>query len=165
VPWLIATTATLLFTSILISMVRESVARPGEAAAIIRRSLALCAGLAVAGGVGCVFLGPLVLRVLGSAYAQGSGALVVWIGLSIPPSAVALIYWAVCLIRRAPWPLFLVNVAIAGLTIGGIAVMGRGDIRRVGELYCAVQWGVALAVVWPTVRALRSLTRTPGVSA
>jgi O-antigen/teichoic acid export membrane protein len=165
VPWLIATSAILLLTSILISMVRESVARPREATGIIHRSLALCAGLAVVGGLGCVLLGPLALRVLGPAYAQASGSLVVWIGLSIPPSAVALVYWAVCLIRRAAWPMFAVNGAITALTIGGIAVMGRGDIARVGELYAAVQWGVALAVAWPTVRGIRSFTHTRGVGA
>jgi hypothetical protein len=165
VPWLIATTAFLLLTSILISMVREAVARPREAAAIIARSLWLCGGLALGAGLGCVFLGPTLLGAMGPAYAEGSGPLVVWIGLSIPPSAVVLVYWAVCLIRRAPWPMFAVNVAITSLTVGGIAVTETGDIGTVGQLYCAVQWAVAIAVGWPTVRRLRSLMTPTGVGA
>jgi hypothetical protein len=162
---LIATTAILLLTAILISMVRESVARPREAAGIIRRSLALSAGLAVAVGLACVFLGPLLLGVLGKAYVEGSASLVVWIGFSVPASAVVLVYWAVCLIRQAPWPTLAVNVAITALTIGGIAAMRGGEIGRVGVLYCGVQWGVALAVAWPAMRGLRSVSHASGVGA
>jgi O-antigen/teichoic acid export membrane protein len=164
VPWLIVTTAFLLLTSILISMVREVVARPGEAAAIIHRSLWLSGGLALGAGLGCVFLGPLLLAVMGPAYAEGSGPLVMWIGLSIPPSAVVLVYWAVCLIRRAAWPMLAVNVAVTSLTIGGIALTGTREIGTVGELYCAVQWAVAFAVSWPTVRRLRSLMVPAGAT-
>ena len=61
---------TLLLTSILISMVREAVARPEKAASTIRRSLGLALLMVIVGMIGCVFLSGLVLVPLGSGYAS-----------------------------------------------------------------------------------------------
>jgi O-antigen/teichoic acid export membrane protein len=157
VPWLIANVGNLLLLAVLISMVRESVARPAEAAAILRRSLIFAAAIVGAATVGCTVLGRPVLHILGPAFVHGSGSLLIWIGLSFPATAVALIYWSVCLIGRKPWPVFGMNLATTVLTISGVALLGHGDVDRVGWLYCGVQYVVAIAVARPGLRALRHL--------
>lgn len=159
IPWLIANTANLLPLAILISMVRESVARPREAEAILRRSLTFAAAIVLAATLVCSVAGRFVLAILGHEFVEGSGSLLVWIGLSLPATAVGQIYWSVCLIGRKPWPVFAMNLITTALIIGGVLLLGRGNVERVGILYCAVQWVVALVVGVPALRALRATVR------
>lgn len=160
VPWIITTMASLLFTSILISMVREAVARPGEAGFTIRRSLRLVLVMVIAGMMGCIFFARLALAPMGHDFAAHGAPLLRWVGLALPAAAVNLLYWALCLVRRRPWPVFAVNLATSAVMIGGVMMLRDGaDISRVGIIYCLAQWTVAAVVALPALKTLRVMLK------
>jgi hypothetical protein len=160
IPWTITVLATGLLATVLVSMVREVVASPDRASANIRRSLGIVVVVVAGGLLSCVFGARLALSSLGSAYAAHGAELLRWSGLALPATAVIALYWATCLVRRRPWPVFAVNLATsAGIIVGVISIKPGAGIASVGEIYCAVQWIVAAAVALPTIRALRVLQR------
>jgi O-antigen/teichoic acid export membrane protein len=156
VPWVIATMLSLLLSGLLISMVREAVARPEQADATILRSMRFGLLVIVAGMTICLLLPKLALLSLGPDFASHGAPLLRWIGLALPAAAVNLLFWATCLVRRRPWPVFAVNFATSGAVVGGILLLGHGaSISRVGMAYCIVQWAIAAVVSFPTIRGLR----------
>jgi O-antigen/teichoic acid export membrane protein len=160
VPWIITTMASLLFTSILISMVREAVARPDKAGFTIRRSLRLVLVMVIAGMLGCVFLARLALAPMGPEFAIHGAPLLGWVGLALPAVAVNLLYWALCLVRRRPWPVLAVNLTTSAVMIGGVILLRHGaDISRVGTIYCLAQWTVAVVVALPAIKTLRVMLK------
>jgi O-antigen/teichoic acid export membrane protein len=172
VPWIITMMASLLLTSILISMVREAVARPEKAGFTIRRSLRLVLLMMIGGMIGCFFLSGFVLAPLGSEYVAHGVPLLRWVGVALPAMAINLFYWALCLVRRRPWPVFAVNLSTSVMVIGGVMLLRHGaEISRVGMIYCLAQWIVAAVAVIPMMKSLRvirerhehetSVSRTP----
>ena len=158
VPWIIATMLYLLLSSLLISMVREAVARPDQAAATILRSMRFGLLVIIAGMIICLLLPKLALLSLGPDFAAHGASLLRWVGLALPATAVNLLFWATCLVRRRPWPVFAVNFAISGAVVGGVLLLEHGaSISRVGMVYCAVQWAVAAVISFPTITALRAV--------
>jgi O-antigen/teichoic acid export membrane protein len=156
VPWVIATMVSLLLSSTLISMVREAVANPEKVDSTIRRSMGLVVLVVIAAMTACLLLPGLVLAPLGPDFAAHGAPLLRWVGLAVPATAVNLLYWATCLIRRRPWPVFALNLATSGLIVGGVLLLGpSADIGRVGIIYCLAQWMVATVVSLPTIRTLR----------
>ncbi len=156
VPWVIATMVTLLLCNISTSMIREVAAHPDKAGVAIRRSMGLALVVMVAVMVVCLLMSRLVLAPLGSAFAIHGAVLLRWVGLAVPATAIIVLFWAVCLVRRRPWPVFALNITTSGMILGAVLMLGHGsDVSRVGLIYCIVQWAAALAVSWPTARALR----------
>ncbi len=161
VPWIITTMASLLFTSILISMVREAVARPTKASFTIRRSLILIVTMVIAGMIGCIFLARFALAPMGSDFATHGAPLLRWVGLALPAAAINLLYWALCLVRRRPWPVFAVNLTTSAMMITGVMLLRDGtEISRVGIIYCLVQWTVAAVVTVPALKTLRVMLKS-----
>lgn len=162
VPWTIATMASLLLTNVFISMVREVVAAPERAAVTIGRSIKLVAAVTLAGVVGCTVLAQFVLLLLGHDYAIYGASFLRWIGLSLPATAINLLYVAVCLIKFRPAIIFAANCVITVGTIGGLMLLHPGtSIAMVGVIYCAVTWAVAVACAIPAVRGIRDILRNP----
>ena len=156
VPWMIATMVSLPLMSILISMVREAIARPEKADATVRRSLGIVLLVVLVAMAACLLLPNLVLAPLGSSFVSHGVPLLRWIGLSVPAVAVNLTYWSTCLVRRRAWPVLAVNLATSSAIVGGVMTLGPGsDISRVGLIYCMAQWAVAVVVSLPTITALR----------
>lgn len=146
----------LLLSSIMISMVREAVARPEKAGSTIRRSLGLVLLVVIVGMAGCLLLSALVLAPLGPEFVIHGVPLLHWAGLALPAMAVNLLYWATCLVRQRPWPMVAVNLATSAGIIGGVLLLKHGaDLGRVGNIYCLMQWIVAAVVAIPTYKALR----------
>ena len=158
IPWMIATMVSLLLTNISISMVREVVANPEKANFTIRRSMGLASLLVIVVMAVCLFLGRLILAPLGRSFVVHGAPLLQWIGLAVPATAVILLFLALCLVRRRPWPAFAVNLGASSAIIGGVLLLEPGaEISRVGMIYCIVQWGAAAVVSWPTYTALRAV--------
>ena len=156
VPWIIATMLSLLLSSLLISMVREAVARPEKADSTILRCMRLGLLVIIAGMTICLLLPKLALLSLGPDFAAHGAPLLRWVGLALPAAAINLLFWATCLVRRRPWPVFAVNFATSVGVVGGVLLLGPGtSIGRVGMIYCIVQWAIAAAVSFPTIAALR----------
>lgn len=156
IPWIITTMVSFLLTNILISMVREAVARPEQARSTIHRSVGFVLVVMIVGMTGCIFLSGLVLAPLGRQFVANGMPLLRWAGLALPAMAVNLLYWATCLVRRRPWPVFAVNLTTSAGIIGGVMLLRHGaDISNVGSIYCLVQWLVAVVVSIPAMKALR----------
>ncbi|RHW22790.1 hypothetical protein D0Z08_31095 [Nocardioides immobilis] len=158
VPWMLIAIGTLLLSNVLITAVRESVADPAAAPSVLRGQLRLEAALVATGTAGCVLLPQVPLALLGSDFAQEADGLLRWLGLALPGTAVLLLFWALCLIRQRPWPLLLVNVAVAVCTLGAVVAWGEAlGLAGVGVVYCAVQTAAALAVLPVTARWLKPM--------
>ena len=158
VPWIIATMISLLLASILISMVREAVARPEKADFTIGRSMRFGLLVIITAMTICLLLPKLVLLPLGPDFAAHGAPLLRWVGLAVPATAVNLLFWATCLVRRRPWPVFAINFATSGAILGGVLLLGPGaSISRVGMIYCIVQWTIAGVVPFPTIKALHAI--------
>jgi O-antigen/teichoic acid export membrane protein len=156
VPWIIATMISLLLSSLLISMVRETVARPEKADSTIGRSMLFGLLVIIVAMTICLLLPKLVLAPLGPDFAAHGAPLLRWVGLALPATAVNLLFWAACLVRRRPWPVFAVNFATSFAIVGGVLILGHGaSISRIGMIYCIVQWAIAALVSFPTITALR----------
>ena len=156
VPWIIATMAWGLLSSVVLSMVREVVARPEGSRTTIRRSLGLVSFVVIGGLLLCVFAGRLALSPLGPAFADHGAPLLRWIGLALPAAALNLLFWATCLVRRRPWPVLVLNLTTSIGIIGASLSLRRGaDSADIGAIYCIAQWVVAIVVFIPTVKALR----------
>jgi hypothetical protein len=164
VPWVIATMIIVLLTNITTSMVREAIVHPRKADFAIRRSLRLILLVVVVLVAGTSLMSRLALAPLGSAFAVHGAPLLRWIGLAAPATAVIVLFWTVCLVRKDPWPTFAINLAMSVGVLGGVLQLGRGtEIARVGMIYCIVQWGAATVVAIPTVRALRVIRHGSGI--
>ena len=158
VPWIITTMVGVLLTSILISMVREAVAHPNKADFTIRRSTRLVMLVVIVVMIACLLMPRLILAPLGPSFAVHGASLLRWTGLAMPATAIIVLFWAACLVRRRPWPVFAVNLTTSAAIVGGVLLVGRdADISRVGMIYCIVQWAAAAAVSLPTNRALRAI--------
>ncbi len=162
VPWLVVSIVVTFLSAVQLIMVREVVARPGERARVVRRSLTLSAAVVLAGAVGCLVVGPVLLRLLGPGFAENAGMLLVWFGLALPAAAVVVVFWSMCLIARRPLPGLVVNALTATVMIVGIRLLADGSLSRIGLLYLVVQWAVAAAVVVPTWRGLVGPSRRSG---
>ena len=164
VPWIITMMVCLLLTNISIPMVREAVANPEKADFTIRRSIGLAVLVIIIAMTVCLRFARLVLAPLGSNFAVHGAPLLHWVGLSIPATAVIVLFWAVCLVRQRPWPAFAVNLTTSGAIVGGVLLLGPGsDISRVGMIYCIVQWVTAAVIPWPTFTALRAVRKRAAV--
>ena len=165
VPWVITTMVGLLLTSILISMVREAVAHPEKADFTIRRSIRLVLLVITVVMIVCLLMPRLILAPLGPSFAVHGTSLLRWAGLAMPATAVIVLFWAACLVRRRPWPVFAVNLATSGAIVGGVLLLGRdANISYVGMIYCIAQWIAAAAVSLPTIRMLQVIRTRSGIN-
>lgn len=161
VPWIITTMVTLLLMNISISMVREVVTSPEKARSTILRSMGLIAIVVICVMVTCMVLFHLVLAPLGPSYSVHGAGLLRWVGLAAPATAVTVLFWAICLVRRHPWPVFAVNLSTSAAIVAGVVLLPPGtDISHVGIIFCIVQWAAAIALIGPTVKALRVILKT-----
>lgn len=158
VPWIITTMVGLLLTNIAISMVREVVANPEKADLTIRRSMGLAVLVVILVTASCSLLARLVLAPLGPSFVVHGAPVLQWAGLSVPATAIIVLFRALCLVRRRPWPAFAVNLTTSVAIVGGVLLLGSGaSISRVGMIYCIVQWVTAAVISWPTFTALRAV--------
>jgi len=158
IPWIITTMVGLLLTNIAISMVREVVANPEKADLTIRRSMGLAVLVVIIVTASCSLLARLVLAPLGPSFVVHGAPVLQWAGLAMPATAIIVLFRALCLVRRRPWPAFAVNLTTSVAIVGGVLLLGSGaGISRVGMIYCIVQWVTAAVISWPTFTALRTV--------
>lgn len=163
IPWIIVTMVNLLIMNVFISMVREVVATPSKAKSTILRSTGLVALVIVAVLAACFFMVGLVLAPLGASFSLNGVGLLRWIAMATPATAVIVLFWSVCLVRRRPWPVFGINLGTSAAILVGMFLLRQGaSISDVGELYCFVQWASASVVIIPAVRALRAIRNGEG---
>jgi O-antigen/teichoic acid export membrane protein len=155
-PWLIASGISLVLWNVSASFVVEAAGSHGHLGTLLRRSLLLWAGIAVAAMVVCVAgAGPL-MEVVGSQYVAQGVPLLRLIGLSAPFTALVIIYGTLVWLDQRVWLLVGFQACAGALLLGSVLVLlPRLGLTAVGWAYLGTQAALAAAVTPFTVRHIR----------
>jgi O-antigen/teichoic acid export membrane protein len=166
-PWLIVTTMQALLWNAVMPFIVESVRTPTAARSIARQTVAVGGALVAAGTMVLLLAAPLVLGVEGDGFAEAGSPLLRTLAVSIPFTAVMVLYSAIALIRRAIWPLVAINTLSAVVLFGGlVAVLSRFGIVGAGVVYVVMQAVLAVLAAPFTYRWFRTaMVSTTTVSA
>jgi O-antigen/teichoic acid export membrane protein len=156
VPWLIVTTMQRLLWNVVQPFIVEASRTHEAAPAAARQTLRIGLALVVAATAVLLLGAPLLLGLQGPAFATEGVPLLRALALSIPCTAVVVLYSAIAIVRRRLWLLVCVNTGGAVLVLGGlVTILPGAGIAGGGLLYLGVQAALAVAVVVPTVRWFR----------
>jgi O-antigen/teichoic acid export membrane protein len=105
IPWLIAMGITLMLWNVASSFVVEMASGIGRSTELLRRSLMLWAGVALAACAVCVLGARPILSVAGPGYAEHGAQLLRLIGLSVPFSAITAVWCTLVWLDQRVWAL------------------------------------------------------------
>ncbi|MDT5029423.1 MAG: hypothetical protein QOE61_5849, partial [Micromonosporaceae bacterium] len=161
VPWLIGTALFALSWNILVSLVVEASTDPSQIRSQLRHAFRLLVLVTVGGGAVLVFGAPLILRVLGSQYAEGGADSLRLIGLGLPFAVISTLFAATGFMAKKTWPIFFSQLASTVIFLGGayFALHWFGIVGAAGA-FLASEIVVGLALAPVTVRRLRELVRS-----
>lgn len=153
IPWLVCVSITLLLWNIGASFVVAVAANPADMPQLLRKSLRLGGAVALGALVACCAGGWLILRVAGPGYAEHGTSLMRLVGLSVPFTAVTVLYSAFAWIEQRLWWLVAIQAA-SGLLLLTITftLLPHLGIAAVGWGYIAAQ-GIAAIMMVPALRA------------
>lgn len=158
VPWLFATSLSLLMWNVASILLVESANRPGELPALLRRALRMSLLVGVVGGLGIWLVGPWLLSLLGPQYAESSTWLLRLTGLAAPAVAVVVVWTTAARsqgwLRRVLVLQLCIGVGVLGLSA---LLLGPLGVTGIGAAFLTVQT-IAAAVV---LRSLLQMVRPP----
>jgi O-antigen/teichoic acid export membrane protein len=134
----------------------ESARSPGSARVLARKTIAI--GLVLVGTGTLVLLvgAPILLGLQGGGFAAAGAPLLRTLALSIPFTAVVVLYSAISSVRRRLWLLVGTNAVGALLLFGGLrCVLPTSGLDGGGLVYLTVQAVLALLVTAPILRWFR----------
>jgi O-antigen/teichoic acid export membrane protein len=155
-PWLIASGISLVLWNVSASFVVEAAGSHGHLGTLLRRSLLLWAGIAVAAMVVCVAGARPLMEVVGSQYIAQGVPLLRLIGLSTPFTALVIIYGTLVWLDQRVWLLVGFQACAGTLLLGSaLVLLPRLGLTAVGWAYLGTQAALAAAVTPFTVRHIR----------
>jgi O-antigen/teichoic acid export membrane protein len=155
-PWLIASGISLVLWNVSASFVVEAAGSHGHLGTLLRRSVLLWAGIAVAAMVVCVAGARPLMEVVGSQYIAQGVPLLRLIGLSAPFTALVIIYGTLVWLDQRVWLLVGFQACAGALLLGSVLVLlPRLGLTAVGWAYLGTQAALAAAVTPFTVRHIR----------
>jgi O-antigen/teichoic acid export membrane protein len=155
-PWLIASGISLVLWNVSASFVVEAAGSHGHLGTLLRRSLLLWAGIAVAAMVVCVAGARPLMEVVGSQYIAQGVPLLRLIGLSAPFTALVIIYGTLVWLDQRVWLLVGFQACAGALLLGSaLVLLPRLGLTAVGWAYLGTQAALAAAVTPFTVRHIR----------
>jgi O-antigen/teichoic acid export membrane protein len=155
-PWLIASGISLVLWNVSASFVVEAAGSHGHLGTLLRRSLLLWAGIAVAAMVVCVAGARPLMEVVGSQYIAHGVPLLRLIGLSAPFTALVIIYGTLVWLDQRVWLLVGFQACAGTLLLGSaLVLLPRLGLIAVGWAYLGTQAALAAAVTPFTVRHIR----------
>jgi O-antigen/teichoic acid export membrane protein len=155
-PWLIASGISLVLWNVSASFVVEAAGSHGHLGTLLRRSLLLWAGIAVAAMVVCVAGARPLMEVVGSQYVAQGVPLLRLIGLSAPFTALVIIYGTLVWLDQRVWLLVGFQACAGALLLGSaLLLLPRLGLTAVGWAYLGTQAALAAAVAPFTVRHIR----------
>lgn len=163
VPWLFATSLSLLMWNVASILLVEAATSPSRLPHLLGRALRLSLAVALAGGTFIWFLGPTILSLLGSGYAEHSVWLLRFTALSAPAVAVVVV-WTTASRSRGRLRRVIVAQACIGVSILVLAnfLLAPVGVTGIGIAYLTVQWAAALMLLGPLVKLIRSNGRPTG---
>jgi O-antigen/teichoic acid export membrane protein len=161
VPWLFATSLSLLMWNVASILLVEAANRPDEMAALLRRALRMALLVGVAGGLGIWFLGPWLLSLLGPEYAESSRWLLRLTGLAAPAVAVVVVWTTAA--RSQGWLRRVLGLQLCiGAGILGLSslLLGTWGVTGIGAAFLMVQVTAAAVVLRSLLRMVREPRRS-----
>ncbi|MGH3529001.1 MAG: hypothetical protein ACRDQ6_17055 [Pseudonocardiaceae bacterium] len=160
-PWLIVMTMQTLLWNVVMPFIAESARSPESARVSARRTIGFGLVLVVAATLVLLIAAPLVLGLEGGGFAGAGTPLLRTLAMSIPFTAVVVLYSAIAVVRRKIWPLVGLNTVGALLLFGGLLeVLPVFGIAGGGLVYLAVQAVLALLGVTSIIRWFRDTPRS-----
>jgi O-antigen/teichoic acid export membrane protein len=160
-PWLIIMTIQMLLWNVVMPFIVESARSPESARGLARQTIAIGLVLVVVGTLVLLLAAPLVLGVEGGGFAAAGTPLLRTLAVSIPFTAVIVLYSAIAVVRRRIWRLVGMNTVGVLLLFGGLlGVLPAFGIAGGGLVYLIVQAVLALLVVTSIVRWFRQAARS-----
>jgi O-antigen/teichoic acid export membrane protein len=155
-PWLIASGISLVLWNVSASFVVEAAGSHGHPGTLLRRSLLLWAGIALAALVVCVAGARPLMDVVGSQYVAQGVPLLRLIGLSAPFTALVIIYATLVWLDQRVWLLAGFQACAGALLLGAaLVLLPRLGLTAIGWAYLGTQAALAAAVTPFTVRHIR----------
>jgi O-antigen/teichoic acid export membrane protein len=155
-PWLIASGISLVLWNVSASFVVEAAGSHGHPGTLLRRSVLLWAGIALAALVVCVAGARPLMDVVGSQYVAQGVPLLRLIGLSAPFTALVIIYATLVWLDQRVWLLAGFQACAGALLLGAVLVLlPRLGLTAIGWAYLGTQAALAAAVTPFTVRHIR----------
>lgn len=159
VPWLIVITLQTLVWNIMMSFIASAGREPGGLASHLRRTAGLVAVVALVGTAGLALVGPTLLAVQGSAFADGGGGLLRVAALSFPFTAVIIFYAGLAILENRLWPAVAVQaVSAAGFLGGATLLLDPLGLPAVGLAYVLAQAGAAAVLLPGLLSRFHALT-------
>ena len=164
IPWLACSAISLVMWNVGMSFIVETVTAAEQSARLLKRSIQLWVLVLAGAVVGCVVIGPLVLPLVGHAYATHATTLLRLIGIAAPLQLVTILYQAFAWLDQRVWLLLAIQVAtsVAFLSLS-VGLLGTAGLTGVGWAYLITQAASALLmapVVWSRITRIRG-AKTP----
>ncbi len=152
-PWLICTGITLLLWNIGASFVVAVMASPADVHKLLHRSLRLGGAVVLGAVLACCVAGSLILGVAGHRYAVHGTSLLLLLGVSVPFTAVTVLYSSFAWIEQKLWRLVAIEAG-SGLLLLTItfALLPHVGLVAIGWAYIGSQ-GLAAILMTPALRA------------
>lgn len=158
VPWLFATSLSLLMWNVASILLVEAANRPDQLSTLLRRALRMSLLVGVAGGLGIWLIGPWLLALLGPEYAESSGWLLRLTGLAAPAVAVVVVWTTAARSQGRLRRVLVLQLGIgAGVLVLSSLLLGPWGVTGIGAAFLTVQT-IAAAVV---LRSLLRMVREP----
>lgn len=156
-PWMILMGITYLLWNIASSFVVEMASAHGDPNVLVRRSLLLGTAVALGALLVCVLGAQPLLELVGARYAVHGSSLLRLVGLSVPFTAVVVVYCTLVWLDQRIWLLAAFQAATSVAVLGGtLALLPHVGLVAVGWANLATQ-AVAAAALAPL--ALRRVRR------
>jgi O-antigen/teichoic acid export membrane protein len=151
-PWLISTSLSLMLWNIASSLLvhASESGQSDQFSFLIRRALKLAVLIGAAGAAAVWVLGPMLMSLLGSAYAENSTWLLRLVALAAPSSAVIVVWTTAARVRHRLKQVIALQVCI-GVSVLGLStvLVGEMGIVGIGVAYLATQTVAALVLLRP----------------
>jgi O-antigen/teichoic acid export membrane protein len=156
-PWLVSSSLSLLMWNVASALlVQASSAGEQQRAYLMRRALRLALAVGGAGAITLWFLGPVLLSLLGSAYADNSTWLLRLVSCAAPASAVIVVWTTAARIRHRLGQVVALQLCLGvAIITGAVLLMPALGIVGIGVAYLCVQAAGAAALLVPLLRSTR----------
>ena len=152
VPWLFATSLSLLMWNIASILLVEASVAPDRLPRLLGRALRLSLAVAFVGGIGIWFIGPPILGLLGPGYEASSTWLLRITALASPAIAVVVVWTTAARARGQLRRVMLLQAAVGVGTLGLTSLLiGPLGVTGVGVAYFLSQTVAALVLLRPLI--------------
>lgn len=155
-PWLIVMTTQTLLWNVVMPFIAESARSPESVRALAGQTVVIGLALVIVGTLVLLVAAPLILGLEGVDFSQAGAPVLRILAVSIPFTAVVVLYSAIAVVRRKIWVLVGMNTVGALLLIAGLQrALPAFGITGGALVYLIVEAVLALLIVTSLIRWFR----------